>query len=60
MENASFKHRIDFLFLLSDKLFHMVLYGFPHKLLIKLASFFLKAKSLHRIFTCFLQNVSQN
>ena len=24
----------------------MVLYGFPHKLLIKLASFFLKAKSL--------------
>lgn len=24
----------------------MVLYGFPHKLLVKLASFFLKAKSL--------------
>ena len=27
-------------------LFHMVLYSFPHKLLVKLVSFFLKAKSL--------------
>ena len=27
-------------------LFHIVLYSFPHKLLVKLVSFFLKAKSL--------------
>ena len=27
----------------------MILYGFPHKLLVKLASFFLKAKSLCEI-----------
>ena len=31
----------------------MVLYGFPHKLLVKLASFFLKAKSLMLLFIPF-------
>ena len=34
-------------------LFHMVLYGFPHKLLVKLVSFFLKTKSLIKEFLRF-------
>lgn len=34
-------------------LFHMVLYGFPHKLLVKLVSFFLKTKSLNIFFIIF-------